>query len=426
MFLRGLLILLLLSVFSLSYAAPKKVMVLPLAGAIGPVSQGMIIKAIASAQAQQAEALVLELDTPGGLVKSTRVIVQAILKSTVPVITYVSPSGARAASAGTYLLYASSVAAMAPGTNLGAATPVSLGGGKQSDSKVNTKVINDASAYLQSLAELHGRNVDWAKQAVLKGESLSAEQALKANVIDVTAKDLPTLLTKINGMTVKTAVGMKTLTTKNVEIEKIKLSWREKLLAVITDPAVAYVLLLVGIYGLILEFSTPGFVAPGIVGAISLLLALYALQLLPISYVGVGLLLLGVSLMTAEALAPSIGVLGFGGVVAFAAGSVLFFEKDFMLGVAWPIITAVTLISVAFFTMVFQLTLRSRRQPVVSGAEYMVGRFAVAEQGMNEQFFIRLEGDRWQIKSEVSLHLGQQVEVVAVDGVFLIVRPQGH
>ncbi|HKJ76837.1 MAG TPA: nodulation protein NfeD, partial [Gammaproteobacteria bacterium] len=308
-------------------------------GPIGPATSDYVVRSLEEAANRNAAAVILRMDTPGGLSSSMREIIQAILASPVPVLGYVAPEGARAASAGTYILYACHVAAMAPATNLGAATPVSIapaGGGpdtpgsegeKGPDAKTQ-KAVNDAVAYIRGLAKRRDRNAEWAEKAVREAASLDAEAAVKENVADLIAKDVPDLLAQADGRQVEVGGETRTLATKDLMVERLEPDWRSRLLSVITNPNVAYILMLIGIYGLIFEFSNPGMIVPGVVGAICLMLALFAFQVLPVSYAGVGLILLGIALMVAEAFAPSFGILGIGGVVAFVIGSIILMDTD--------------------------------------------------------------------------------------------------
>lgn len=402
-------------------------------GSIGPATDEFIQRAFSSAQAMQANVIILQIDTPGGLSKSMRGIIQTILRSPIPVISYVAPSGARAASAGTYILYASHLAAMAPGTNLGAATPIALGGmpspqsGKdkkpQAPSAAEKKAVNDAKAYIRSLAQLRGRNVVWAEAAVDRGESLSAQEALKKGVINFIAQDVQAVLQKANGRRVMVQGQAMTVQTANLTVQRIDPDWRARFLAVITDPSVAYILLMLGIYGLFFEFLNPGFVAPGVIGGIALLLGFYALQLLPVNYAGVGLIFLGIAFIVAEAFLPSFGILGIGGVVSFVVGSIILFPAH-TIGFTLPIyiVVGVTIATGLFFIVSLQLAIRSRRKPVVSGGSQMVGQTAVVfmEHG---QPWVKINGERWRVVSKTPLSSGQQVVVASLKGLTLCVKP---
>jgi len=373
--------------------------------------------------------------------------IQDIIASPVPVVTYVSPSGARAASAGTYILYASHIAAMAPGTNLGAATPVQIGGDSpapdQSPDKpkkdkkgkadkpelsgdaMRHKQVNDAVAYIRSLAQMRGRNVEWAEKAVREAASLPADEAVKQNVVDLTAKNLDDLVTKLNRRKVNVLGQNISLDTKEIKIERIEPDWRSRLLAVITDPNVAYILMLLGVYGLFFELWNPGYVLPGVIGGISLLLALYAFQVLPVNYAGFGLIILGMTFMVAEAFMPSFGILGFGGVLAFVAGSVILLDTDAVgFGISWPLIATVTLVSVAFFLTVVGLALRARRRPVVSGKEELIGRTAEATTSFKNEGRVRVRGEDWQARTQRPVQRGQRVRIIAIEGLTLIIEPE--
>ena len=381
------------------------------------------------AQDQKAAVIILRMDTPGGLSSSMRDIIKTMLASQVPVIGFVAPSGARAASAGTYLLYASQLAVMAPGTNLGAATPINIMPMKQDKDKAGKKAstgeqkaVNDAKAYIRSLAQLHGRNIKWADDAVSKAASLSATEALHAKVINYMAKDIPDLLQKADGRKVKVLGKTQLLHTKNLAITTIKPSWQHQFLAIITNPSVSYILLMIGFYGLIFEFSHPGYIMPGVIGAICLLLALYAFQLLPLNYAGLALLLLGLAFLIAEAFLPSFGVLGLGGVVAFFFGSVMLFDKTGpAFAIVLPIIIAVTVTTAAFVLGVLYLAIQSRRRPVISGVHTLLGVVGTVFMNKNE-CWANVNGELWQVQCSAQLKEGDKVQVERVDGAILIVR----
>jgi membrane-bound serine protease (ClpP class) len=434
--------------------ASAPVLVLKVEGTIGVATQEYIQRGLDRARATGAPLVVLQLDTPGGLVSSTRVIIRAMLASPVPIAVYVAPSGARAASAGTYMMYAAHVAAMARGTHLGAATPISLNspmpGGTERDRKkdddkkddakkddekdsgtaAERKLVNDAAAYLRALAQLRGRNAEWAERAVRTAATLTAEEAVKDKVVDLLAQDVPDLLAKVDGRTVTLASGEKTLATKGARTEEFGADWRLRILAVIGDPNIAYLLLLIGFYGIIFEFWSPGSVGPGVVGAISLLLGLGALTVLPVDYTGLALLALGVGLMTAEAFTPGIGVLGLGGVVAFVVGSLLLFDPDAArgidFGVAWPVVAAMTMVSAAFFLFALGLALRSRRRPVVSGRESIVGSRGVVIEWSGGAGTVRVQGEVWSARGPAALAKGDAVAVRAITGLKLAVEPLGE
>ena len=441
------------AVGSAASAAPSSVRVLALNGAIGPATADFVIRGIDRAQQDNVELVVLEMDTPGGLDLSMRDIIKSILAARVPVATFVAPGGARAASAGTYILYASHVAAMAPGTNLGAATPVQLGApempstpvpsapetaakrdkdqtrSKEStspstDSAMTRKQVHDAAAYIRGLAQLRGRNAEWGERAVREAVSLSAPEALAQKVIDVVANDVPDLLTKLDGRRVTTAAGERTLHTAGAAITRIEPDGRTKFLAVITNPSFALVLLMAGVYGLFFELMSPGLVLPGVAGAICLLLALFALQLLPVSYAGLGLIMLGLGFMIAEVFLPAFGSLGIGGVIAFVVGALMLIDTD-IPGFGVPISFVVTLavVTAAFIFAVSAAALKSRRRPVVSGSEQMIGSVGVVLDDAGSDGWARVRSEQWRVRSAVPLRRGQEVKVLAMDGLVLVVAP---
>jgi len=427
-------------------ASAALVRVLTVQGAISPASADYLLRGLNRAIGDHAQLVVIELDTPGGLDTSMRDIIKAILASPVPVATYVSPSGARAASAGTYILYASHIAAMAPATNLGAATPIELvpGGGDQPDAgKPDTakpgetsppaklsgdtrtrKVVHDAAAYIRGLAELRGRNAEWAERAVREAVSLSASEALQLKVIDLVAADLGDLLRQLDGRPIRMDDHTITLDTAHATIERIAPDWRSRLLAIIGDPSIAYILMLLGIYGLIYEFANPGMLLPGVVGGICLLLGLFALQVMPISYAGLALILLGIALMVSEAFVPSFGALGLGGVAAFIIGSVMLIDTDLPgYGLPWQLIVPVAVVSALFSFFVASMALRARRRPVVTGAEEMVGAVGEALEDIEHEGWARIHSEHWRVRSSVPLARGSRVRVRARHDLILDVEP---
>jgi len=410
-------------------------------GTIGPATRDYVQRSLEHATEERVELVILRIDTPGGLDNSMRDINKAILASAVPVVTYVAPSGA---SAGTYILYASHVAAMAPATNLGAATPVSIGPGStppQADksppedqqenspkplkSAMERKLVNDAVAYIRGLARLRGRNADWAEQAVRKAASLNARQALELGVIDLIAENMTDLLKQLHGRKVNVLGQELTLDTEGLVLEHLVPDWRSRMLGVITNPNVAYILMLLGIYGLIFEFSNPGSILPGVAGAICLLLALYAFQVLPINYAGLTLILLGVALMVAEAFEPSFGILGIGGIVAFVFGSIILIDTEVPgYGISLPLIGAFALVSAALFALVIGMAIKARRRAVVSGAEQLIGLEAEVLEEFDYEGRVRAHGELWRAHTQAPLRKGQRVRITSIDGLTLNVTPE--
>ncbi len=407
-------------------------------GAIGPAMADHVVRSLVQAEDAGAELVILRIDTPGGLDLAMRRMIKAILAANIPVVGYVAPSGARAASAGTYLMYATHVAAMAPGTNLGAATPVQIatpglpGGDKSGEEKsggsaMEHKIVNDAVAYIRSLAQLRGRNGDWAETAVREGASLSAKDALADNVVDLLASSREDLLAQLDGREVTLGDTQVTLHTKGIAVHEQAMDWRSRFLAVITDPNVAYLLMLVGVYGLILEFYNPGVGVPGIAGAVCLLLALYAFQVLPVSYAGLALIALGIGLMVAEATVPSFGALGLGGVIAFVVGSVMLMDSELpAYQIAIPLIAGLTLCSVGLLSMVLGMVLRARRSALVTGIEHLVGSVAEVEVMRGGQPYVRLDGELWLARSDQPLGPHDTVTVDAFEGLVLKVSKVGR
>ncbi len=434
-------------------------------GAIGPATRDYVVRSMDAAEAAGAELVVLRIDTPGGLDASMRDIIKRILNAEVPVATWVGPPGARAASAGTYILYASHVAAMAPSTNLGAATPVQIGGGgsddqparprtpaervrdalSDDDQPVNDdgssdstpesagraaerKAVEDAVAYIRGLAERHGRNADWAERAVRESVSLTSSEALAENVIDLVAEDIDKLLEQLHGRELVLGSRTVTLNTQNADIQIQEPDWRNNLLSVITNPTLAYLLLMVGIYGLILEGYNPGALVPGVIGGICLLLALYAFQILPINYAGLALMILGFALIAVELFVPSFGILGIGGVAAVSFGSVILLDSDVPgLSINAGVIAAMGVISAAVFFVLIYLLTRSHRRPTVTGVETLIGRQAESlggfEQGRGR---VHVEGEDWRARSGTPIARGKPVRILAVEDLTLIVEPLSH
>jgi membrane-bound serine protease (ClpP class) len=428
-------------------AAPAPVLVIPLTGAIGPASADFVGRSLSHAANENAQLVVLEIDTPGGLDRAMRQIIQDILASPVPVAAFVAPSGARAASAGTYILYASHVAAMAPGTNLGAATPVSIGmptpapatppskpadsakpdktdGATGEECTLTRKAVHDAAAYIRSLAQLRGRNVEWAERAVREAVSLSSDEAVAEHVIDLTARDVPELLVKLNGRKIVTAGGERILATLGATPTTLAPDWRTRFLAIITDPSVALMLLMAGVYGLFFEFWNPGLALPGVLGAICLLLGLFALQMLPVNYAGLALVLLGVTFIVAETFLPAYGSLGVGGIVAFAIGAVMLIDTDVPgFGVPWWLIGTLAVITAIFVFFVAGAALKARRRPIVTGHEQLIGSIGVALDDLDTEGWARIHSEQWRVKSPVPVKRGQRVRVTARSDLLLSVLP---
>lgn len=414
-------------------------------GAIGPATHDYLKRSFAKAVEQNAQVIIIQMDTPGGLDASMRDIIRDIIASPVPVISFVAPSGARAASAGTYILYASHIAAMAPATNLGAATPVQITGfpgGDAIDKKpengdekevpvlrdpMTSKIVNDAVAYIRGLAQMRGRNADWAEQAVREGVSLTAEEALSEGVIDLMADSIPDLLAKTDGLTVNVLGQEKTLSTKNMTVQRLEQDWRTRLLAIITDPNVAYILMLLGIYALIFEFSNPGTIFSGVVGAVCLLLALFAFQVLPINYAGLALIVLGIAFMLGEVFVPSFGALGIGGVIAFVIGSVMLLDTGVPgYGVSVPLIATFALLSAVFFMLILGMAIKARQRPVVSGREQLIGGIGEVLEDFDSRGWIRIHGERWEAQASEPLKRGQKVCVTATNDLVLVVKPYAN
>ncbi|MFC0252534.1 NfeD family protein [Massilia consociata] len=433
-------------------------------GAIGPASADHVVRGIARSAQQGHQLVILQMDTPGGLDTSMRTVIKAILASPVPVAAYVAPSGARAASAGTYLLYASHIAAMAPGTNLGAATPVEVGlappqpesrpgpgpapggqaprrepdgagkdkpgagtGGQEPGSAMARKGINDAAAYLRGLAQLRGRNADWAERAVRESVSLTAEEALQQDVIEFVAADVPALLAQLDGRTVKVLGQERHLATRGAHLVETMPDWRTNVLGAITNPSVALLLMTIGIYGLVFEFMNPGAVAPGVIGGICLLLGLYALQLLPVSYAGLALIVLGLAFMGMEAFLPSFGMLGLGGIVAFVAGALMLIDTEVPgYGIPPGLVGTLAVASALLLFGTVRLAMKTRKRPVTSGAAGLVGATctvqAVADKD-GHAGWVQVEGELWRVTSRLPLRPLQTVRVVGRNGLTLEVVP---
>jgi membrane-bound serine protease (ClpP class) len=445
----GLAAVLLLAVFAPSHAGEsvpsgRSAALVELKGPIGPAMSRYVERSLEDAANRGDAVIILQMDTPGGLDTSMRDIIKAILASPVPVVSYVAPGGARAASAGTYILYASHLAAMAPATNLGAATPISIGGeptpppalpgdDKQQKNPAESpptsagerKAVNDAVAYIRSLAQLRGRNADWAESAVRGAASLSADDALAQHVIEIIAKDVPDLLQQVDGRKVKARDLELVLKTRGLAVRGIAPDWRTRMLLMLTHPSIAYGLLLVGIYGLLLEGYNPGAVLPGVVGALSLLLGLYGLQLLEVNYAGLALMALGVGLITAEFFMPAFGSLGVGGLAAFVIGSIMLFDNHAPgLGVALPLIVGIAMAGGVIIVGIGWLAARARLRPPSTGVETMIGAPVEAINDCQDQCVVRYGGELWNARTASPLRAGQQARIVKVVGLTLWVEPQ--
>lgn len=436
----------LLAPLALTQGAPRGPVILTeLTGVIGPPSTYHVAAAIGAAESRNAELLILQIDTPGGLETSMRDVIEEILASPVPVVGYVAPSGGRAASAGTFILYATHVAAMAPGTNVGAATPVQMTspidpgaadpgpaapkpGAEEAASNADAldrKAVNDAAAFIRSLAGLRGRNAEWAERAVRQGEAVSATEALELGVVEIVAPDLETLLAQLDGRTVTTSAGEQVLSTAGAVIERFEPGIVTQLLGLLANPNVAFLLMLIGFYGLIFEFANPGSVAPGVIGAIALILGLYALNQLPLNYAGLTLILLGITFLVAEAFTPSFGILGLGGIVAFIIGGAMLVDTDIPeLRLSWGVIISSAVLTGAFVLLAVGATVRAHRRHVATGREGLIGERAEVLDWSNGAGHVWAESERWNAVGDGVFKPGAKVRVEQVDGLTLHVTDE--
>lgn len=409
-----------------SSAAPASpVLVATIAAPITPVTADYLASVIERAEAEKATLLVVELDTPGGLDSAMRQMVQGILKCSVPVAVYVSPPGARAASAGVLITLASDVAAMAPGTNIGAAHPVNIGGGSM-DNTMSRKVENDAAAYARSLAARHERNADWAESAVRESASLSANDALDRKVIDLVVPALPDLLSRLDGREVGKGESVLTIRTKGAPVTRVPMGLRHRVLSALADPNIAYILMMIGVYGIYFELASPGAVFPGVVGGISLVLGFYALQTLSANYAGFLLILLAVILFFLELKVPSHGALSIGGIVSMVLGSLMLFREsaDPFLRVSWTVLITMVALSTAFFTAVISLAVRSQIRKPTTGPEGMIGENGEAVTDLDGKGKVRVVGELWDARCGQPVRKGEQVTVKGIDGMTLLVEPR--
>jgi membrane-bound serine protease (ClpP class) len=416
------LIIILFSLFFSCTVWAKELIVLTVDGVINPPHSEYVIKGIKKAHELKAEALIIQLDTPGGLDTSMRDIVKEILNSNIPVVVYVSPKGARAASAGAFITLAAHVAAMAPGTNIGAAHPVAIG--EKMDKTMAEKITNDAVAYIKSIAEQRGRNVEWAEQAVRKSISSTEKEALQKGVIDLIADDLNALIKAIHGKKVKTVLGEKIINTKDAKVNDIKMNFRERLLNFLSNPNLAYILLMIGIYGIIFELSNPGAIFPGVIGAISLILAFYSLQTLPLNYAAAGLIFLGIILFILELKFTSYGLLTLGGVVCILLGSLMLFDTaNPLFKLSLSVVIPVTAITALFFAFLLRLAYKAHRRKPVTGIEELIGLRGFAKTDIDSRKgMVMVHGELWQAVSDEEIKKDEEVVVEDVKGLTLKVR----
>jgi membrane-bound serine protease (ClpP class) len=406
-----------------SRAYAGEIVVASYEGVINPVAAEYLHDALASARSSGAQALILKLDTPGGLDTSMRLIVKDITGSPLPVIVFVAPSGGRAASAGVFITMAAHVAVMTPGTNIGAAHPVAMGGGEM-DKTMKEKVENDSVAYIKSIAEQHGRNVSWAEDAVRKSVSVTEQEALKLKIIDLVAEDLPALLKLLNGRKIALPNGSITLTTEATTLREFPMGIRLELLKALSDPNIAYLLMTIGTIGILAELYNPGAILPGIVGAISLILAFYSLQSLPINYAGVLLLILGIVFFILEATVTSYGLLAIGGVVAMTFGSLMLIKSDAeFFQISWAVIVPVIITTAAVSLFIVGMGVRAMRRSPQTGREGMIGAIGIAKTALHPDGKVAIHGELWDAVSDAPIEPGTSAKVLRVEGLTLYVTP---
>jgi membrane-bound serine protease (ClpP class) len=423
--------LLVAALFPVPFALAQKpvVEVIDIDGAINPAASDFIHSAIERTVEDHAQCLIIELNTPGGLLKSTRVIVTDFLTSQVPIIVYVSPSGSQAASAGVFVTLAANIAAMAPGTNIGAAHPVTMGQGQTEDSVMMGKVTNDAAAFIRTIAEKRSRNVQWAEEAVRKSVSITETEALKQKVIDVIAKNVDDLLSQIDGKQIETASGTKTLEVKGAEIRTIPMGWRHEVLNILSDPNIAYILLMLGFYGLLFELYNPGAILPGIVGVISIVLAFYSLHTLPVNYAGLALIVFSIILFVAELKVQSHGMLAAGGILSLILGSMMLFDTEpsfEFVRLSWAVILPTVLFTAAFFLFAIGMGIRAQRRKPTTGREALVGEVGVAIETLNPSGQVRIHGEIWNAEADnAKIQSGKHIKVLKVENLKLKVTKLG-
>jgi membrane-bound serine protease (ClpP class) len=424
---KALLITLIISLFAFVAAIPSQekapVYTIEVDGIINPATAKFIVDSIDEATQQGAQCLIIQLDTPGGLMESMRMIVKKELSSTIPIIVYVAPSGARAASAGVFVTMAAHIAVMAPSTHIGAAHPVTLGAEGKEDKTMTEKIVNDTVSYIKTIAKNRGRNADWAEKAVVKSVSITEEEALKLNVVDLVSSDLQDLLTKIDGRVVKFDGVTRTLLTKGQKPRSLQMSWRYRFLDIISNPSIAYILLMLGIYGIFFELSNPGAILPGVVGGIFLILAFYALQMLPISFAGLALILFAIILFIAEIKVVSHGLLAVGGVISLLLGSLMLIESPAeYMRISLTVIIPAVLVSAAFFIFAVTMAVRARLTKPTTGMEGLVGEIGIASTPIAFEGKVSIHGEFWNVISDQNIEKGEKVQVIGVNNLKLTVK----